>query len=262
MVTSIQNLAHDDLCNGKFNPTFGQKPTAYFFGKISIARHLQPQIPEVGTPRTVISDHGTQFKGRLWKETRLKEGIRTYKTSVYHPTSSLAERVLREVGRLLRTYCHQNHKEWNKYLSYTEESINITYHDSIGTTPFQAMYNQPTPRLITEIISFPNQTDDKPLNVNIRSKLIHKAKLRKKRQQRLNKIAKPFQVNDLVLVRNHQIPSTLEGLMRKLLLIYIGPFLVSQVNENNTYKIIDPINKKGKGVYNQNQLKLYYQRTD
>ena len=63
-------------------------------------------IPEVGVPQTIITDHGTQFRGKRWKNTLLELGIKTYKTSVYHPSSNPAERALREVGRILRTYCH------------------------------------------------------------------------------------------------------------------------------------------------------------
>ena len=54
----------------------------------------------------IITDHGTQFKGKNWRDELLKLNIKTYKTSVYHPSSNPAERVLREVGRILRTYCN------------------------------------------------------------------------------------------------------------------------------------------------------------
>ena len=55
---------------------------------------IQKYIPEVGTSRSIITDHGTRFKGRRWKETLLNHGVRTFKTSVYHPSSNPAERVL------------------------------------------------------------------------------------------------------------------------------------------------------------------------
>ena len=48
-----------------------------------------------------------------------------YKRQVYHPSSNPAERVLREVGRILRTYYYDNQKEWQKYLTSTEEFLNI-----------------------------------------------------------------------------------------------------------------------------------------
>ena len=88
-------------------------------------------IPEVGKPMAIITDHGTQFKGTQWKSKLWEHGIKTYKTSVYHPSSNPAERVLREVGRILRTYCHNKQKEWHNYLRSTEEFINLAYHLSL-----------------------------------------------------------------------------------------------------------------------------------
>ena len=50
-------------------------------------------ITEIGKPSSIITDHGTQFKGSKWRNNLLKHNIRTYKTSVYHPSSNPAERV-------------------------------------------------------------------------------------------------------------------------------------------------------------------------
>ena len=84
---------------------------------------IHEYIPEIGKPKSIITDHGTQFKGRKWRETLLNHGIKTYKTSVYHPNSNPAERVLREVGRILRTYCHRpvsyTHLDVYKRQTYT-----------------------------------------------------------------------------------------------------------------------------------------------
>ena len=52
---------------------------------------IQSYIPEVGCPKTIITDHGTQFKGRRWRDTLLDHGVKTYKTSVYHPSSNPSE---------------------------------------------------------------------------------------------------------------------------------------------------------------------------
>lgn len=67
---------------------------------------IKNYIKEVGTSKTIITDHGTQFKRKKWNDTLLNMNIKTYKMSVYHPSSNVVERVLREVGRILRTYCH------------------------------------------------------------------------------------------------------------------------------------------------------------
>lgn len=43
---STQNIIRDNLCNGHYDPNRGQSPTAYFLGKVSLARNLEPRIPE------------------------------------------------------------------------------------------------------------------------------------------------------------------------------------------------------------------------
>ena len=40
-------------------------------------------VLEVGTPNSIITDHGTQFKRIKWREHLLEHDIKTYKTSVY-----------------------------------------------------------------------------------------------------------------------------------------------------------------------------------
>lgn len=89
----------------------------------------------MGTPKTVNSDHGVQFVSKVW-QTRLSElGVVVTITSIYHPESNPAERVMRELGRLFRTYCHDNHAEWPHYVQYIEWVLNNTIHESTGFTP-------------------------------------------------------------------------------------------------------------------------------
>ena len=101
---------------------------------------FQHYIPEVGSPKSIVADHRTQFKGRKWKDTMMNHGVKTYKTSVYHPSSNPAERVLREVGRIVGTYCHNQQRRWTDYLSAAEEDfISLSYHQSIETTPYTCL---------------------------------------------------------------------------------------------------------------------------
>ena len=43
---STQNIVRDNICNGKFDTIRGQTATAYFLGKVCLARNLEPRIPE------------------------------------------------------------------------------------------------------------------------------------------------------------------------------------------------------------------------
>ena len=41
--------------------------------------------------------------------------------------------------------------------------------------------------------------------------------------------------------------------------LYVGPYIVTKNNHNNTYELTDPITKKTKSNHNQTSLKKYYE---
>ena len=43
---ATQNIVRDDLCHGRYEPYTGQTPSAYFLGKVCLARNLEPRIPD------------------------------------------------------------------------------------------------------------------------------------------------------------------------------------------------------------------------
>ena len=102
---------------------------------------IQQYIPELGAPRSIITDHGTQFRGRVWKETLLDLGVKTYKTSVYHPNSNPVERVLREVGRIPVSYTHLDVYK-RQALSAWEPHTHTELYMSKNRRPFTSGLNQ------------------------------------------------------------------------------------------------------------------------
>ena len=64
-------------------------------------------------------------------------------------------------------------------------------------------------------------------------------------------------MGDKVLLRNRELPSAIEGIAKKLFLLYTGPYTVTKDNMNNTYEIQDPVTRRIKGNYNQTSLKKY-----
>jgi hypothetical protein len=88
-----------------------------------------------GIPQTVVSDHRIQFISKVWQTRLTALGVSVTTTSVYHPQNNPAERVMRELGRFFRTYCHQSHTEWPRYVNYIEWVLNNTVHESTGFTP-------------------------------------------------------------------------------------------------------------------------------
>ena len=221
---------------------------------------LNNYIPEVGKPETIITDHGTQFKGKKWRITLLTEGIKTYKTSVYHPSSNPAERVLREVGRILRTYCHAEHRNWSRYVEATETFLNLAYHETIGASPYQVMFNRPPPREITSMIEFPPMEPEESTHTEVHNRVLHKAELQQKKEEKKKLKIIHYNIGDQVLIRNRQLPSTVEGITKKLLLLYNGPFVIARDKGNNTYELTTPGTNKIKGTYNQTEVNRFYEK--
>ena len=67
-----------------------------------------------------------------------------------------------------------------------------------------------------------------------------------------------YKVGEKVLIRNREVPSAIQGITRKLLLLYTGPFTITSDNKNNTYEVTDTIRSKVKETYNQTSLKKYH----
>ena len=143
---------------------------------------------------------------------------------MYHPSSNPAERVLREVGRILRTYCHNQQRRWSEYLSSAEEYINLSYHQAIDNTPYTAMLGRPPPREIAEIINFPWGEEYKFDEIKCYNKVLERTEKRRRKYQEHQPKPIEYNVGDQVLLKNREMPSTVEGIAKKLLLLYTGPY--------------------------------------
>lgn len=224
---------------------------------LNIIIHLY--LPTVGVPKCIITDHGTQFRSRLFRRELLGLGIKTYKISVGHPSSNPAERVLREVARILRTYCHNDQRRWSEYMKDTEDFLNLSYHHYLDETPYTVMFNEPPPRAITEIINFPPNEQIPFEVVRFYNHIREKTKKQRQKYELANHKAIKYNTGDKILLKNREHPSTVKGIMKKLLLLYIGPFVVTKDNKNNTYEITDPTTNKVRGTYNQASMKRYHE---
>ena len=187
----------------------------------------------------------------------INKGIRTYKTSIYHPSSNPAKRVLREVGRILRTYCQDDHKKWSEYISDTETFLNLSHHNTLGVCPYQMMFLKPPPRDITKIIQFPEEPDEEIDITRIYNRILHKTELRKKRQSKTGVHPIKYNVGEKVLIRNQQQPSSIEGIAKKLLLLHTGLYVINKDNGNNIYVIVYSSTNRIKGTYNETEMRKY-----
>ena len=56
--------------------------------------------------------------------------------------------------------------------------------------------------------------------------------------------------------------STMQGITKKLLILFTGPYRITKDNDNNTYEITNPVNNKVKGTYNQASLRKYHEQSN
>ena len=121
------------------------------------------------------------------------------------------------------------------------------------------MFSKLPPREITKLIQFPEGPEEELNLTHVYNRLLHKLETRRKKQNATRKNIIKYTVGEKILIRNRQQPSSSEGIAKKLLLLYVGPFVISQDNQNNTYVVSDPISNKVKGTYNQTEIKKYYE---
>lgn len=94
-------------------------------------------IINTGKPISILTDNGTQFTGKLWKIKLNELDIKTKFSTKYHPQSNPVERYNREIGRLLRTYCHNQHTMWPNYLEQIENWMNKVRSEVTEMTPWE-----------------------------------------------------------------------------------------------------------------------------
>lgn len=93
-----------------------------------------------GIPEDIVSDRGPQFISRVWKAFFSLLGVTISLTSGYHPQSNgQTERKIQEIGRFLRTFCHDRQNSWNQFLGWAEYAQNSLRQGSTGLTPFQCV---------------------------------------------------------------------------------------------------------------------------
>lgn len=219
---------------------------------------LTDYLIKVGRPKLILSDHGTQFTSAKWRENLAWEGIQVGYTSVYHPQSNPVERVMRELGRIFRTYCNEKHTTWPDYVKLAENWINNNRHESTRYTPTELMFGERTERMFEKWLQFPTrEVLDKQQVIKMAKRNLEISAEQRKRRH--DGVIKPVEYNtgDLVLVRNHHLSSAFKGEIKKFFLLYSGPYKIIGQKMKNAYVLEDIESGNEHGTYNVIHLKPY-----
>jgi transposase InsO family protein len=94
-----------------------------------------------GIPRTIVSDHGTQFTAHLWEQLQKGLGAKLVHSSAYQPqTLGQTKRLNQILEDMLRACVLSSKGSWESWLPLAEFSYNNSYQRSIKMAPFEALY--------------------------------------------------------------------------------------------------------------------------
>lgn len=186
----------------------------------------------VGRPSKILSDNGSQYTSRLSDSTLESENICAIHSSVRHPQSNPSERVMREIGRLIRTYCHEKHTAWADYLPTIQHWLNMTVHSSTNMTPKDLHFGNKQNQDLGKSLTFPPNVNipiDKDTIVGwAREEMLKQATNRQKRHNNKHKCIS-LELGDLVLLKDYNQSSALDKTIKKFFLLYKGPYRIDSV---------------------------------
>lgn len=217
-------------------------------------------ITTTGKPQSVLTDNGTQFTTKLWQQ-RMKDLSITIKYSTkYHPQSNPVERYNREIGRILRTYCHNQHSKWPNFLPLVESWMNKVKSEITEMTPWEIIKGEPPSQAIEQVVNFPEQPrkNNKDEMIQLIATRIRNKALKIENKQKNNKSIK-YVVGQQILIKTHDQSNALNKEIKKLFNVFNGPFEITKIISNNTLAVKDIITGKEELV-NVVETRPYFQQ--
>ncbi|GJZ05896.1 reverse transcriptase domain-containing protein [Tanacetum coccineum] len=220
-----------------------------------VVKFLKSLFARFGTPRAIISDHGTHFCNDKFAKVMSKYGVTHRLATAYHPqTSGQVEVSNRGLKQILERTVGENRASWSDRLDDALWAFRTAYKTPIGCTPYKLVYGKSC-HLPIELehraywalkhANFDLQTagDHRMLQLNelnelnelrdqtYENSLIYKERTKKLHDSKIkNRI---FNVGDQVLLFN----SRLKIFSGKLKTRWSGPFTITEVFPYGTAKL-------------------------
>jgi len=204
-----------------------------------------------GLPKEVQSDQASNFVSGLFQQVVKQLGIKQIKSSAYHPQSQGAlERFHSTLKNMIRTYCLDNHKDWDEGIGVLVFAARESVQESLGFSPFELVFGHSVrgPLKVLKESWLQEDTGDENL-----LHYVSKFRSKMKGQYDQEAVERSFSVGDKVLVL---LPIAGHPLQAR----YHGPYeVVRKVIELN-YVIKTPDRRKSTQTCHINMLKPYYER--
>lgn len=229
----------------------------------TVAYHFVTQFVCLhGLPQTLVTDCGTEFLSKIFKEVCKLLKIKQTSTTPYHPQSNGSlERSHRTLGEYLRSFASKDPQNWDSYIPYAMFCHNSTKHNSTNFQPYQLVYGHEiiVPNSFTRDPEPQYNYNDYYFDIKRKMQEVHGlAKLQLentkiKTKQRYDKNLAPLKIDigDKVMVQE-------KASKGKLSQKWLGPFTVIDIRSDSPNVTILKRNKPT--VLHRNLLKLFNER--
>lgn len=190
-----------------------------------------------GLPQSLVTDFGTEFLRKVFKEVCLILKIKQKSTTPYHPQSNGSlERSHRTLAEYLRSFASNDPQNWDTQVPFTMFYHNSTTHTSRKYQPYQLVYGHPitVPNSFTKEPEPQYNYDDYYFELrrnmqeaNIQPKThLHDSKQKSKEQydQKISPLT--INIGDKVLIQE-------KASKGKLAPKWIGPYTVIEANQES-----------------------------
>nr|ABA94797.1 retrotransposon protein, putative, Ty3-gypsy subclass [Oryza sativa Japonica Group] len=214
-------------------------------GKKLAELYMTHVVCRFGCPKKIVSDRGTQFTSRFWKQLHETLGTDLNFSTAYHPqTDGQTERVNQILEDMLRACALDFEGTWDRCLPYAEFSYNNSYQASIQMSPNEAMFGRKcrTPLCWNEVgealVFGPDILKSAEEQVKLIRERLKTAQNRQKNYADNRRRDLEFKKGDHVYLR----VSPLRGMRRfgmsgKLAPRYIGPYLIAARRGEVAYQL-------------------------
>ncbi|KAI5725494.1 hypothetical protein M8J77_016168 [Diaphorina citri] len=201
----------------------------------AIIKFLETDIfSRFGYPKKVISDQGSQFVSSKFEEFCENHGIKHYTTAAYTPRQNPVERKNQNIKNKLRLHLlDKDHNQWDENLPNILFSIRSSRNSATNHSPAEVLFNQNLKAPLEQHYPHSNLSDIGK-NSKHKSAILHQQKFHNRHYQP-NKKLKPYPVNAIVFIRNHQLSNLHQGIVASLLPKWIGPYVITKVYESGVY---------------------------
>jgi hypothetical protein len=101
-------------------------------------------------PHSIVSDCNPTFTSNFWQELFNLQGTQFHLSTSYHPsTDGQTEVVNKCVEKYLRCFSSERKNQWAQWLPLAEWWYNTSYHIATCMTPFEAVYGQNPPLVLS-----------------------------------------------------------------------------------------------------------------